>query len=206
MRCDKILRTNKERNRIHWDTCQIKSINPYIRIWDNYPIERLPFNRIVNILSMRDSVADCGMNRVEFTDVGRCNVSGWNGAKSRGKTIRDRATCKTKNAILICPTSWTTLVNMYDARVSCYMWSMSRIIFIRHNEHDFLVPRLRNNGLEVVKGGLDLLTNFSLSLSLSLSLCVCSSFSRVLTVCTSDYTKLNTETKWSYMFCEKPRV
>ena len=121
---------------------------------------------------MRDSVADCGMNRVEFTDVGRCNVSGWNGAKSRGKTIRDRATCKPKNAILICPTSWTTLVNMYDARVSCYMWSMSRIIFIRHNEHDFLVPRLRNNGLEVVKGGLDLLTNFSLSLSLSLSVCV----------------------------------
>ena len=52
------------------------------------------------------------------------------------------------------------------------MWSMSRIIFIRHNEHDFLVPRLRNNGLEVVKGGLDLLTNFSLSLSLSLSVCV----------------------------------
>lgn len=56
---------------------------------------------------------------------------------------------------------------MYDVRVSCYVWSMSRIIFIRHNEHDFLVLRLRNNGLEVVKGGLDLLTNFSLSLSLS---------------------------------------
>ena len=61
------------------------------------------------------------------------------------------------------------LVNMYDVRVSCYVWSMSRIIFIRHNEHDFLVLRLRNNGLEVVKGGLDLLTNFSLSLSFSIS-------------------------------------
>lgn len=49
---------------------------------------------------------------------------------------------------------------MYDVRVSCYVWSMSRIIFIRHNEHDFLVLGLRNNGLEVVKGGLDLLTKF----------------------------------------------
>lgn len=38
---------------------------------------------------------------------------------------------------------------------------MSRIIFIRRNEHDFLVLGLRNNGLEVVKGGLDLLTKFS---------------------------------------------
>lgn len=43
---------------------------------------------------------------------------------------------------------------MYDVRVSCYVWSMSRIIFIRRNEHDFLVLGLRNNGLEVVKGGL----------------------------------------------------
>lgn len=51
---------------------------------------------------------------------------------------------------------------MYDVRVSCYVWSMSRIIFIRRNEHDFLVLGLRNNGLEVVKGGLDLLTNFPL--------------------------------------------
>lgn len=50
---------------------------------------------------------------------------------------------------------------MYDVRVSCYVRSMSRIIFIRRNEHDFLVLGLRNNGLKVVKGGLDLLTNFS---------------------------------------------
>lgn len=53
---------------------------------------------------------------------------------------------------------------MYDVRVSCYVWSMSHIIFILHNKHDFLVLGLRNNGLEVVKGGLDLLTKFPLVL------------------------------------------
>lgn len=73
------------------------------------------------------------------------------------------------------------LVNMYDVRVSCYVWSMSRIIFIRHNEHDFLVLRLRNNGLEVVKGGLDLLTNFSLSISLFLYLVLVPLYTRLIT-------------------------
>lgn len=82
-------------------------------------------------------------------------ANGW--AKSEGQNGGART------AILICPTSWTRLVNMYDVRVSCYVWPMSRIIFIRRNEHDFLVLGLRNNGLEVVKGGLDLLTNFPLA-------------------------------------------
>lgn len=86
------------------------------------------------------------------------------------------------------------LVNMYDVRVSCYVWSMSRIIFIRHNEHDFLVLRLRNNGLEVVKGGLDLLTNFSLSLFLFLVL---------VPLYTRLITKPDTKTEWSYTSSEK---
>lgn len=86
--------------------------------------------------------------------------SGADASKWKGKKRGQNGGART--AILICPTSWTRLVNMYDVRVSCYVWSMSRIIFIRRNEHDFLVLGLRNNGLEVVKGGLDLLTNFPL--------------------------------------------
>lgn len=55
---------------------------------------------------------------------------------------------------------------MYECRVTCGRCRVSSLS--GHNEHDFLVLGLRNNGLEVVKGGLDLLTNL---LRLPLSPC-----------------------------------
>jgi len=45
----------------------------------------------------------------------------------------------------------------------CYMWSMPHVIYARHNEHDFLALRVRDNGLNIVKGGLDSLRKFSLA-------------------------------------------
>lgn len=50
---------------------------------------------------------------------------------------------------------------MYECCVTCGRCRVSSLS--GHNEHDFLVLGLRNNGLEVVKGGLDLLTTPVLS-------------------------------------------
>lgn len=54
----------------------------------------------------------------------------------------------------------------------CYMWSMPHVIYARHNEHDFLALRVQDNGLNIVKDGLDLLRKFSCSLGRSQRHCV----------------------------------